>query len=277
MGYKKESCVSQIAQSEAIVNALRMGDWMECEQLCMKIYHEYIWNPCYEEVIEECWNKFHGMYCGLLMVKYMKEDVLQGYMDEFSNLQLSCLVITRFQNRPWIRYDMERVRRELSKNQVLSVKEQEEERLSSEDVEELLYRWIGTLVCECKRVNRPVKNVFNTWDSEKYDVRCAVGVRQIICLMQSLKHWNLMVNFNKWADRVVHQYKEIATLDVQKNWTNFLQVITEEFPVWCKNYVCTEYYDYSTPAQLNLTQIIQTNPNVGKLVEALQLKSVSED
>lgn len=72
MGYKKESCVSQIAQSEAIVNALWMGDWMECEQLCMKIYHEYIWNPCYEEVIEECWNKFHGMYCGLLMVKYME-------------------------------------------------------------------------------------------------------------------------------------------------------------------------------------------------------------
>ena len=124
MGYKKESGVSEITQSEALVNALRMGDWMECEQLCMKIYHEYIWNPCYEEVIEKCWNKYHGMYCGLLMVKYMKEEVVQGYMDEFSNLQLSCLVITRFQNRPWIRYDMERVRRELSKNQALSVKEQ---------------------------------------------------------------------------------------------------------------------------------------------------------
>ena len=231
MGYKKESGVSQITQSEALVSALRMGDWMECEQLCMKIYHEYIWNSCYEKVIEECWNKFHGMYCGLLMVRYMKEDVLQGYIDEFSNLQLTYLVINRFYSRSWIRYDRDRICKVLYESEDLSVMECGAQ-MCGEDVEDLLYRWIGTLVWECKRVDRPVQNVFNAWNVEMYDVRDGVGVREIVRFMQVLKHWGACENFYKWANRVSRKYQAIVRNDVQDNWTNFLGVITDEFPVW---------------------------------------------
>ena len=90
--------------------ALLGGGQSDSEWVCKRLdnYKESFdkewkinWHPCYEEAVERCWNKYHGLYCGKLLIQFLPEEIVHKHIDELTDKDLYFYLCRRFVNAPW--------------------------------------------------------------------------------------------------------------------------------------------------------------------------------
>ena len=135
--------------------ALLTGNKVDSEWICIRLNnykrsHKYgwviNWHPCYAQAVEECWNKYHTVACGKLMVQFVDEEVVRKYLDELSTPDFYFLLCRRFVDRPWFELDVEKLKDCTYINAYLSVMARTESGISKDEARRLLYQWIGIVL-----------------------------------------------------------------------------------------------------------------------------------
>lgn len=135
--------------------ALLTGSKADCEWICIRLnnykrWHksEWVitWHPCYAQAVEECWNRYHLVPCGKLMVQFQDEEVVRQYLDELSTTDYYFLLCRRFVDRPWFELDVEKLKDCTHINAYLSVMARTKEGISREEARRLMYQWIAIIL-----------------------------------------------------------------------------------------------------------------------------------
>lgn len=134
--------------------ALLMGNMTDSEWVCKRLNNykpsfdkDWIinWHPCYENAVEECWNKYHGKYCGRILIQFCPEDIVRKYIDNLIDNDNYFYICRRFVNKPWFKLDIEKLKRCTFINAYLSIMYKTDKGIPEDEARLLLYQWIGVL------------------------------------------------------------------------------------------------------------------------------------
>lgn len=227
--------------------ALLTGGKIDTEWVCRRIIN---WHSCYASAVEDCWNKFHGTYCGRLLIQYLEEDVVRNHLDELNSKDFYFGLCRRFINKPWFQLDTEKLRGCTFINAYLFIMSKTVQGVSAEEAELLLYQWIAVLLAfDGKKLNKLTpKMIFWRDSSMEFRVINAWGIDTALYYLLCMNHDDVVNDFLKWDRHISEQYiNELGddgneVLDEDK----FREVIIKNFPD-DKRYLLnlnTRHYEY---------------------------------
>jgi hypothetical protein len=109
---KKVFLILPPVEQRKVGMALLTGSMSDTEWVCKRLNNykasynkEWVinWHPCYSRAVEECWNKYHGTYCGKLLIQFLEEEIVYNHIDELTNRDFYFGLCRRFINRPWFK------------------------------------------------------------------------------------------------------------------------------------------------------------------------------
>ncbi len=245
--------------------ALLTGSMSDTEWICKRLNYykpslneDWIinWHPCYADAIEDCWNKYHGISCGKLMIQFLNEETVYKHIDELTDLELYFGLCRRFINAPWFKLDIEKLKNCTYINAYLYIMSKTSQGISIEEAKLLLYQWIAVLMVHDGKSQRKLtkENIFWSYRSMKYRVINAWGIDTALYYLLCMNHTNVVMDFLKWDDLICREfYNETEYgIDSEFDEEKFREVIIRNFPK-DMNYLLninTSYYEYiSTPGQ----------------------------
>lgn len=216
------------------------------------------WHPCYEEAVEECWNKYHGKYCGKLLIQFLPKDIVRKHIDELTDIDFYFYLSRRFVNASWFKLDVEKLKSSTYINAYLSVMIKTKDGISEEEARLLLYQWIAVITTTyAKEINAHTKeNIFYNYKNNKLRVINAWGIDTALYYLLCMNHKKVVSEFLEWDNIIFNQYYD-TILDEESDSTdiaigNFKEIIINNFPNDLKYllYLNDSYYSYIlTPGQ----------------------------
>lgn len=196
--------------------ALLGGNRADTEWVCKRLNDHWAgygrplavnWHPCYAEAVEACWAKYHGSWCGRLVVQYLPEEVVCRHMDELSSPDYYFYLSRRFVGRPWFRLDVDKLRRCTYINAYLHVMSHTREGIPADEARRLLYQWVATLVCRNDDdINLPIReNVFYRASNECIRVVNAWGMDTALYYLLRMNHKQVVADFLRWDEDIFRQ------------------------------------------------------------------------
>lgn len=241
--------------------ALLGGGQSDSEWVCKRLdnYKESFgkewrinWHPCYEEAVERCWNKYHGLYCGKLLIQFLPEEIVHKHIDELTDKDLYFYLCRRFVNAPWFELNIEKLKSCTYINAYLSVMVKTKDGISEEEARLLLYQWIAYVtITYAKRINDHTKeNIFYNNKSNNIRVINAWGMDTALFYLLSMNHYKVVTKFLEWDNYVFNQYY-VDCYDSELGRTkaivgDFKKLIEDNFPSDLKYLLSLneEYYFY---------------------------------
>lgn len=241
--------------------ALLGGGQSDSEWVCKRLdnYKESFdkewkinWHPCYEEAVERCWDKYHGLYCGKLLIQFLPEEIVHKHIDELTDKDLYFYLCRRFVNAPWFELNIEKLKSCTYINAYLSVMVKTKDGISEEEARLLLYQWIAYVtITYAKRINDHTKeNIFYNNKSNNIRVINAWGMDTALFYLLSMNHYKVVTKFLEWDNYVFNQYY-VDCYDSELGRTkaivgDFKKLIEDNFPSDLKYLLSLneEYYFY---------------------------------
>ena len=241
--------------------ALLGGGQSDSEWVCKRLdnYKESFdkewkinWHPCYEEAVERCWDKYHGLYCGKLLIQFLPEEIVHKYIDELTDKDLYFYLCRRFVNAPWFELNIEKLKSCTYINAYLSVMVKTKDGISEEEARLLLYQWIAYVtVTYANGINDHTKeNIFYNNKSNNIRVINAWGMDTALFYLLSMNHYKVVTKFLEWDNYVFNQYY-VDCYDSELGRTkaiigDFKKLIEDNFPSDLKYLLSLneEYYFY---------------------------------
>lgn len=197
--------------------ALLGGGQSDSEWVCKRLdnYKESFdkewkinWHPCYEEAVERCWDKYHGLYCGKLLIQFLPEEIVHKHIDELTDKDLYFYLCRRFVNAPWFELNIEKLKSSTYINAYLSIMVKTKDGISEEEARFLLYQWIAYVsVTYAKGINDHTKeNIFYNNKSNNIRVINAWGMDTALFYLLSMNHYKVVTKFLEWDNYVFNQY-----------------------------------------------------------------------
>ena len=241
--------------------ALLGGGQSDSEWVCKRLdnYKESFdkewkinWHPCYEEAVERCWDKYHGLYCGKLLIQFLPEEIVHKHIDELTDKDLYFYLCRRFVNAPWFELNIEKLKSCTYINAYLSVMVKTKDGISEEEARLLLYQWIAYVtVTYANGINDHTKeNIFYNNKSNNIRVINAWGMDTALFYLLSMNHYKVVTKFLEWDNYVFNQYY-VDCYDSELGRTkaivgDFKKLIEDNFPSDLKYLLSLneEYYFY---------------------------------
>ena len=241
--------------------ALLGGGQSDSEWVCKRLdnYKESFdkewkinWHPCYEEAVERCWDKYHGLYCGKLLIQFLPEEIVHKHIDELSDKDLYFYLCRRFVNAPWFELNIEKLKSCTYINAYLSIMVKTKDGISEEEARLLLYQWIAYVtVTYANGINDHTKeNIFYNNKSNNIRVINAWGMDTALFYLLSMNHYKVVTKFLEWDNYVFNQYY-VDCYDSELGRTkaivgDFKKLIEDNFPSDLKYLLSLneEYYFY---------------------------------
>ncbi|WP_165155609.1 hypothetical protein [Parabacteroides sp. ZJ-118] len=248
--------------------ALLSGGLTDSEWVCKRLdnYKESFdkewkinWHPCYEKAVEECWNKYHGMYCGKLLIQFLPEDIVRKHIDELTtDKDFYFYLSRRFVNTSWFKLDIEKLKSCTYINAYLSVMIKTNDGISEEEARLLLYQWIAYIaVTYAKGTNAHTnENIFYSYKSKRMRVINAWGLDTALYYLLCMNHHKVVAEFLEWDNNIFNQFydvyrdSELGTTEIVCE--DFTDTIIDNFPSDLRYLLSLneEYYLYIlTPGQ----------------------------
>lgn len=247
--------------------ALLGGGQTDSEWVCKRLdnYKESFdkewkinWHPCYEEAVERCWNKYHGLYCGKLLIQFLPEKIVRSHIDELTDKDFYFYLCRRFVNAPWFKLNIHKLKSCTYINAYLSVMVKTKDGISEEEARLLLYQWIACVtVTFAKSINAHTEeNVFYNYKSKKIRVINAWGIDTALYYLLCMNQHKVVSEFLEWDKKVFNLYydsysdSDIETAKIING--NFMDIIIDNFPLDLKYLISLneQYYHYIvTPGQ----------------------------
>ena len=239
--------------------ALLGGGQSDSEWVCKRLdnYKESFdkewkinWHPCYEEAVERCWDKYHGLYCGKLLIQFLPEEIVHKHIDELTDKDLYFYLCRRFVNAPWFELNIEKLKSCTYINAYLSIMVKTKDGISEEEARLLLYQWIAYITVT-ERIKILTKdNIFYSDKSKKLRVINAWGIDTALYYLLCMNHNKVVSEFLEWDNYVFEQYYD-ACYDYKLGTTeviagDFKKIIEDNFPSDLKYLLSLneEYYLY---------------------------------
>ena len=239
--------------------ALLGGGQSDSEWVCKRLdnYKESFdkewkinWHPCYEEAVERCWDKYHGLYCGKLLIQFLPEEIVHKHIDELSDKDLYFYLCRRFVNAPWFELNIEKLKSCTYINAYLSIMVKTKDGISEEEARLLLYQWIAYITVT-ERIKILTKdNIFYSDKSKKLRVINAWGIDTALYYLLCMNHNKVVSEFLEWDNYVFEQFYD-ACYDYKLGTTeviagDFKKIIEDNFPSDLKYLLSLneEYYLY---------------------------------
>lgn len=261
--------------------ALFTGSRKDTEWLCKNLNYYKLpdkdkwivnWHPCYSESVEKCWNKYHGLFCGKLMIEFLDEKIIRKYLDEFNDADYYFDICRRFVNRPWFNLDIEKLKRCTSINAYLHIMSKTPQGISAEEARLLLYQWIAAVASSIVNVETILynRNIFiRSWNSN-YKVIHAWGIDTAMLYLLRMNHKEVVADFLHWNDAISKHFYD--TLKPEDDYfgseKDFARIILKYLPKDMKylaNIDITHYSYINTLSQpLTIPQLNEWNKEEGK-------------
>lgn len=239
--------------------ALLGGGQSDSEWVCKRLdnYKESFdkewkinWHPCYEEAVERCWDKYHGLYCGKLLIQFLPEEIVHKHIDELTDKDLYFYLCRRFVNAPWFELNIEKLKSCTYINAYLSIMVKTKGGISEEEARLLLYQWIAYITVT-ERIKILTKdNIFYSDKSKKLRVINAWGIDTALYYLLCMNHNKVVSEFLEWDNYVFEQFYD-ACYDYKLGTTeviagDFKKIIEDNFPSDLKYLLSLneEYYLY---------------------------------
>ena len=239
--------------------ALLGGGQSDSEWVCKRLdnYKESFdkewkinWHPCYEEAVERCWDKYHGLYCGKLLIQFLPEEIVHKHIDELTDKDLYFYLCRRFVNAPWFELNIEKLKSCTYINAYLSVMVKTKDGISEEEARLLLYQWIAYITVT-ERIKILTKdNIFYSDKSKKLRVINAWGIDTALYYLLCMNHNKVVSEFLEWDNYVFEQFYDVC-YDYKLGTTeviagDFKKIIEDNFPSDLKYLLSLneEYYLY---------------------------------
>lgn len=239
--------------------ALLGGGQSDSEWVCKRLdnYKESFdkewkinWHPCYEEAVERCWDKYHGLYCGKLLIQFLPEEIVHKHIDELTDKDLYFYLCRRFVNAPWFELNIEKLKSCTYINAYLSIMVKTKDGISEEEARLLLYQWIAYITVT-ERIKILTKdNIFYSDKSKKLRVINAWGIDTALYYLLCMNHNKVVSEFLEWDNYVFEQFYD-ACYDYKLGTTeviagDFKKIIEDNFPSDLKYLLSLneEYYLY---------------------------------
>lgn len=184
--------------------ALLGGGQSDSEWVCKRLdnYKESFdkewkinWHPCYEESVERCWDKYHGLYCGKLLIQFLPEEIVHKHIDELTDKDLYFYLCRRFVNAPWFELNIEKLKSCTYINAYLSIMVKTKDGISEEEARLLLYQWIAYITVT-ERIKILTKdNIFYSDKSKKLRVINAWGIDTALYYLLCMNHNKVVSEF----------------------------------------------------------------------------------
>jgi hypothetical protein len=241
--------------------ALLMGNMTDSEWVCKRLNNykpsfdkDWIinWHPCYENAVEECWNKYHGKYCGRILIQFCPEDIVRKYIDNLIDNDNYFYICRRFVNKPWFKLDIEKLKRCTFINAYLSIMYKTEKGIPEDEARLLLYQWIGVLTNYYKKIinNHSKENIFYNNKSKKLRIIHAWGIDTALYYLLCMKHYKVVSDFLDWDQSIFEQYYD-GYFDCEEEHVDtchedLKEIIENNFPDDLKHllYLNDDYYFY---------------------------------
>lgn len=223
--------------------ALLNGNKTDSEWVCKNLdsyKHPYKpewtinWHPCYAKFVEDCWNKYHGYYCGKLMVQFLDEEIVQKHIDEFNDEKLYFYLCRRFLDKPWFKLDVEKLKACTHINAYLSIMSKTTQGISEDEGRLLLYQWIAVIAehyCRMYEIH-PEKTIFWNNVNRKHQVINTWGIDTALYYMLEMGHKKVVKDFIEWSNEVSRKY--LGNLSPESDspsyGSEFCQEIFDNFP-----------------------------------------------
>lgn len=239
--------------------ALLGGGQSDSEWVCKRLdnYKESFdkewkinWHPCYEEAVERCWDKYHGLYCGKLLIQFLPEEIVHKHIDELTDKDLYFYLCRRFVNAPWFELNIEKLKSCTYINAYLSIMVKTKDGISEEEARLLLYQWIAYITVT-ERIKILTKdNIFYSDKSKKLRVINAWGIDTALYYLLCMNHNKVVSEFLEWDNYVFEQFYDVC-YDYKLGTTeviagDFKKIIEDNFPSDLKYLLSLneEYYLY---------------------------------
>lgn len=199
--------------------ALLTGNKVDTEWVCKNLgdfslsYKEESiirWHPCYEEAIEQCWEKYHGENCGKLIIQFFDEEKIRPRIDEFETEKLYFWLCRRFVTKDWFKVNAKYLKRcFISINSYLFIMSKTSDGISDDEAEELLYKWVGCVASLYMRNN--IEDVFIPRFSlvEQHHVMKAWGIDDAIFYLLKMGKEDVVSRFISWGNLVRKEFDKI--------------------------------------------------------------------
>ena len=223
--------------------ALLGGGQSDSEWVCKRLdnYKESFdkewkinWHPCYEEAVERCWDKYHGLYCGKLLIQFLPEEIVHKHIDELTDKDLYFYLCRRFVNAPWFELNIEKLKSCTYINAYLSIMVKTKDGISEEEARLLLYQWIAYITVT-ERIKILTKdNIFYSDKSKKLRVINAWGIDTALYYLLCMNHNKVVSEFLEWDNYVFEQFYDVC-YDYKLGTTeviagDFKKIIEDNFP-----------------------------------------------
>lgn len=199
--------------------ALLGGGQSDSEWVCKRLdnYKESFdkewkinWHPCYEEAVERCWDKYHGLYCGKLLIQFLPEEIVHKHIDELTDKDLYFYLCRRFVNAPWFELNIEKLKSCTYINAYLSVMAKTKDGISEEEARLLLYQWIAYITVT-ERIKILTKdNIFYSDKSKKLRVINAWGIDTALYYLLCMNHNKVVSEFLEWDNNIFNQFYDVC-------------------------------------------------------------------
>lgn len=199
--------------------ALLSGGMTDSEWVCKRLdnYKESFnkdwninWHPCYEDAVEKCWNKYHGLYCGKLLVQFLPEEIVRKHLDELTDKDFYFYLCRRFVNASWFELNIEKLKSCTYINAYLSVMAKTKDGISEEEARLLLYQWIAYItVTEWIKILTK-DNIFYSDKSKKLRVINAWGIDTALYYLLCMNHNKVVSEFLEWDNNIFNQFYDVC-------------------------------------------------------------------
>lgn len=192
------------------------------------------WHPCYAALLEESWNKYHGYYCGKLMVLFLDEKIVRKYIDELTDERLYISLCRRFVNRPWFKLDVEKLKACTHINAYLYIMSKAGQDISAEEARSLLYQWIAIIIIrnrkDCKMLTP--ENLFWSYIQMEHGVINTWGMNTALYYLLKMGHKKVVKDFVDWGKDVARKHVENLPVEIDNPSYEgeFCQTIYDNFP-----------------------------------------------
>lgn len=235
--------------------ALLTGNSTDTEWVCRHLNYERSsfrdeatvrWHPCYEDAVEKCWNSYHGVNCGKLILNFFDEDRVLKYTDEFRTDELYFWLCRRLVSKPWFKVDSEKLRNTyISINSYLFIMSQTADGISDDEARTLLYQWIGANAF-LHKIGRGEDVFLKGYYDVKHNVRDAWGIDTAIFFLLKMGKENVVCEFIRWDIQIRQTFESYFDGNEQSADAGklFAQTILDNFPAEYKYLTQLNHFDY---------------------------------
>lgn len=262
---KKVFLILPPVEQRKVGMALLTGSMSDTEWVCKRLNNykasynkEWVinWHPCYSRAVEECWNKYHGTYCGKLLIQFLEEEIVYNHIDELTNRDFYFGLCRRFINRPWFKLDAEKLKSCTYINAYLSVMSKTTQGITAEEARHMLYQWIALLAVHNGKKYHKLTKEFVFWSNKNMQFRVinAWGIDTALYYLLCMNLSDVVCDFLKWDQHIRKQFEKESGHHIDREIYDdlFKEIIIKNFPIdKCHLLALNKnYYDYIiTPGQ----------------------------